>query len=175
MGDVNMKKCLLIIMAAVVMAFAAFSGADAADVFPSFSSKSLAGEVVDDSIFAGQKLTVVNIWATWCPPCLGEMPDLGRLARTMPAGSRLVGLVLDAEGEDKEVIKEAQRILSGAGADFLQIIPVSSMAPLVNTITAIPTTVFVDSKGQMVGELLVGSRSEDDYRESIEDVLKNLK
>ncbi len=63
---------------------------------PEFELDSLAGGEVASSSLAGRTV-VVNFWATWCQPCLKEIPELKRLA----AGGRVevVGIALDEEGE----------------------------------------------------------------------------
>ncbi|MDR1377990.1 MAG: TlpA family protein disulfide reductase [Synergistaceae bacterium] len=165
-----MKKYLGAVVVAVFLL--AVMGAEAQDAFPAFSTKSLTGEQVTNSIFAEKKLTMLNFWATWCPPCLDEMPDLGRLARTMPDGSQLIGVLIDVE--DQESIDEAQEILKETKADFLQILPVEEMNFFLRSVTAIPTTIFVDSQGKIVGSPLIGSRSEAAYRAAVEAALKSL-
>jgi thiol-disulfide isomerase/thioredoxin len=167
-----LKKALNSILWALVLSLAVAASAGAAEVFPAFSSRSAAGEPVSEAIFAEAKLTMVNIWATWCPPCRAEMPDLGLLGRSMPDGSQLVGLLLDA-GESG-ALDDAEGILTQAKADFLQIFPVEAMAPVLEEIDAIPTTIFVDSRGRIVGEPLIGSRTEKEYRAEIEKILKSM-
>ena len=44
---------------------------------PAFIAKDLQGNEITESIFAEKDLTVVNIWGTFCPPCIAEMPELG--------------------------------------------------------------------------------------------------
>jgi thiol-disulfide isomerase/thioredoxin len=164
------SKHILLGLLLVTVIFVKFSSA--AEVFPAFSSQSAKGALVTDAIFSDAKLTVINIWATWCSPCLDEMPDLGVLGRSMPKGSQLVGIILDAE--DSGAVEEAEEILAKTRADFLQILPVKEMNPVLSKVTAIPTTVFVDSQGKIIGEPLVGSRSEKAYRGEIEKILKSL-
>jgi thiol-disulfide isomerase/thioredoxin len=48
---------------------------------------------------AGQERTAINFWATWCPPCLLEMPTLAALARD---GKRIAGVSLDVVGANVE-------------------------------------------------------------------------
>ena len=144
-------------------------------VFPAFSSQNIDGNPVTGDIFSGKKLTMINLWATWCPPCIYEMPDLGNLARSMPEGSQLVGIVLDVEGpNDSENIGDAKEIISDSNADFLQILPIEEMIPVLRWIEAIPTTIFVDSKGQIIGDFVIGMRDEDDYRTEVENRLKSM-
>ena len=166
------KVLLLLAAAAMSLSFAA--GAEAADVFPAFKSRSLNGDVVTNAIFAGKKLTMINIWATWCPPCIAEMPDLGRLGESMPEGSQLVGIVYDVSEADRDAKDEADRILSQAGAKFVQIEYSADMDPYIETVDAIPTTIFVDSSGNIVGGPLVGSDSEESYREAINSILEKM-
>ena len=62
---------------------------------PEFSLPSLAGETVASETLAGEAM-VLNFWATWCQPCLKEIPELIELAA---GGVRVVGVSLDQEGE----------------------------------------------------------------------------
>ena len=48
-------------------------------VAPEFTVSSVDGEVVKLSDFVGSKVLLVNVWATWCPPCVVEMPSMQRL------------------------------------------------------------------------------------------------
>ena len=142
-------------------------------VFPIFSSQTIDGGDVSEYIFSGKELTMVNIWTTWCPPCVAEMPDLGKMGRSMPEGTQLIGIILDAEGSgDAKTINAAKKILAKAKADFVQILPSKEMAPVLRTVSAIPTTIFVDSAGNIVGKPLVGARSEKTYRAEVEKRLK---
>jgi thiol-disulfide isomerase/thioredoxin len=182
-GELMMKKKFLTtvffvaIAIFIAMAANAAQAQDMPDVFPAFSSRSLEGKTITESIFSGKKLTMVNIWTTWCPPCIGEMPDLGVLGRSMPEGSQLVGIILDVEDPetDSETIGNAKRILKRSRADFPQIFPVDEIAPVLDEVEAIPTTIFVDSQGKIVGSVLVGARSEKEYRSEVENILKSMK
>ncbi|MDR1020138.1 MAG: TlpA family protein disulfide reductase [Synergistaceae bacterium] len=169
----NTQKAVLISAILALCAFLFFGTGSAADVFPAFSTQDIDGKEVTGAIFADKKLTVVNIWTTWCPPCIGEMPDLGKLARSMPEGSQLIGVILDAY--DPGALDEAGKILSKAGAQFPQLLPSDEMAPVLDEVEAIPTTVFVDASGKIVGNPLVGSRSEEAYRAEIKKILNTIK
>lgn len=79
-----MKKCFVFIVVAVMLfaaAFPAFAGQeletrDAVGMsLVGLSTLDLYGNPVTDSIFGGYTMTVINYWATWCGPCIGEMPD----------------------------------------------------------------------------------------------------
>ena len=74
--------------------------AQAADAEPALSTWQLKferpeGGVLDMSRLQG-KPVLLNFWATWCPPCVKEMPDLDRFARQFgPQGWQVVGLAVD--------------------------------------------------------------------------------
>ena len=163
------KKLLLLIIAVTILLTGTWSEAAR---FPDFSAKTLEGQDVTNDIFSEKKLTIINFWATWCPPCVGEMPDLGILGRSMPENTQLIGVLLDAK--DKGATEKANEILRKAKADFPQLIPSSEMNAVLSGINAIPTTIFVDANGHIVGNPIVGSRSEEKYRTEIEKALKSM-
>jgi thiol-disulfide isomerase/thioredoxin len=162
---------LVIAIALLVFSFAAVS--DAAQTF-SFKSRMFDGKPVTSDIFKDNKLTMVNFWATWCPPCVSEMPDLASLARSMPKGSQLVGIILDVTAGDDRARSNAEEILERSGADFVQILYDSSMDSFGESVEYIPTTILVDSKGRIVGDPIVGANDEETYRDEIEKALKKL-
>ncbi|MDP1692845.1 MAG: TlpA disulfide reductase family protein [Burkholderiaceae bacterium] len=78
--------------------------ASAADALWSSSFDAPDGTRLAMSAFRGQAL-VLNFWATWCPPCIREMPALDRFARTFaPRGWRVVGLAADAPEPVREFL-----------------------------------------------------------------------
>ncbi|MBQ1510993.1 MAG: TlpA family protein disulfide reductase [Selenomonadaceae bacterium] len=139
--------------------------------FPVFRARDLQGSEVTSEIFAKKKITVVNIWGTFCPPCIGEMPELGKWAKDMPAEAQLVGIVCDVRGgQDVETIGAAQDILAKAGADFVNLVPDEAIMEYLEGVEAVPTTIFVDAEGKLVGEPVVGA-DVDAYKVAVEAYL----
>ena len=144
---------------------------DAAAV--SFETVDLDGNTVSSAdIFSQHKLTMVNIWGTFCGPCIDEMPDLevlsGRLAEKDCA---IIGIVCDVQGPDDEnTIADAKEIIQATGVTYLNLLPWAEFMEVFPAMY-VPTTYFVDSSGQIIGEEAVGSRGADDYEALVDDLL----
>lgn len=145
--------------------------ADSGAKMPSFTATDLNGNTVTESIFSEKDLTVVNIWGTFCGPCVGEMPELGTWAQEMPDNVQLIGLVIDvADEEDTEHRDLAVSIMEKAGADFTQIIANQDFADILKDIYGVPTTIFVDKEGNIVGDSIIGA-DVDGYKQFVEEYL----
>lgn len=131
----------------------------------------------------GQKtLTMVNLWGTFCNPCLVEMPHLSELAEEYAdVGFQIVGLVIDvmdaAGNVDPAMQQLAQEIMADTGADnFTHLIPRDelSLALISTSGGAVPTTFFFDQEGAQVGDLVLGARSKADWTQIVEERLDML-
>lgn len=155
------------------------SNSASAGVLSSFSATDLNGKTVDQTVLADYKLTMVNVWATFCTPCLNEMPELGELAGEYSSkGVQIVGMVTDLTDSDGSIsqsqLETAQDIVSSTGADYTHIVPSTEMYGLLSQITSVPTTFFVDSKGNQVGQAYVGARDKAAWAEIIDDTLAEV-
>ena len=150
-----------------------------AGVLSNFTATDLEGNTVDPSIFADYNLTMVNVWATYCGPCLREMPDLGELAAEYEGkGVRIVGLVSDTMNADgstsAEQVETAKEIVASTGADYLHMLPSEDLLGLVYQINSVPTTFFVDSTGAQVGTAYIGAKSKEDWASIIDATLAEV-
>lgn len=153
--------------------------AGGAGILSDFTATDLAGNSVDASIFADYDLTMVNVWATYCGPCLREMPDLGELADEYEdRGVRVVGLVIDTLNADgsinPEQVETARAIVDSTGADYLHILPSADLMGVVYQISSVPTTFFVDSTGAQVGSAYLGSKDKEDWAAIIDALLPEV-
>ena len=128
-------------------------------VFKGFKGKDLDGNDVDDSLFAKNKVTVVNFWFSGCKPCVGELSKLNELNETLKEmGGEVVGINTDTLDNNEAGIKEAKEILKAQGASYknLTFDSDSTVGKYAGNIMAFPTTVLVDKDGNIVGEPFMG-------------------
>lgn len=95
-----------------------------------FKTVDINNNPVDDSILQGHKLTMVNVWGTFCGPCIEEMPDLQALyAENKGKDVNVIGIACDALEQDGRefVLGEARRITSEAGVQYTCIAPDKAM------------------------------------------------
>lgn len=126
------------------------------DVFLEFTAKDFDGNDVDQSIFANTKLTMMNVWATSCPPCINEMPELGELARVGGTDYQIIGVCADLDNTE-EMRKEAADMVAEIGANYVHLQPSESLLPVLTATSAVPVTFFFDSEGRLVGQGIVGA------------------
>lgn len=101
------------------------------------------GNTVTKSDFAG-KVTVVNFWATWCPPCIEEIPSLNRLQRKM-AGQPFE-LISINYAEDRETVI---RFLKRVKVDFPVLLDRNGDYAKRWNVISYPSTFVIDSSGQI--------------------------
>lgn len=144
------------------------------DGFGAFTTVDLEGNEVTESIFGEADYTMINLWGTFCPPCIAEMPDLEELSEQLPENVQIVGLICDLyyEQPDSNVKDEADKIISSAGVKYKNLLLWQDAAELISSLTAfVPTTFFVDSEGNLVGEPIIGADLEA-YKERIAELAK---
>lgn len=149
-----------------------------AGIMSDFTATDLDGnEVTAESAFAGYDLVMVNVWGTFCGPCISEMPDLGELSDELAEQNiRIIGIVSDAmnyKGEiDASLVDAAKEIVAQTGADYLHIVPSEDLMGLLYQIQAVPTTFFVDETGCQVGMAYAGAMSKDEWKKIIDETQK---
>ena len=144
--------------------------------FEELSLTDLDGNEVGSELFAEHQMTMINIWATFCNPCLNELPELGELAKEYaqtPGGVQIVGIctdVLDQKGNQvEEQIDLAKQVLRLTGADYQNLVPDKVfLNVLMESIPGVPTTFFVDSQGKLLGEAVVGARKKEAWQEIVD-------
>ncbi|QNP41573.1 TlpA family protein disulfide reductase [Lysobacter solisilvae (ex Woo and Kim 2020)] len=126
--------------------------AERGQIVPAFSLPSLAGQpVAVPQAYAGRPV-LVNLWASWCGPCIKEMPELDRYARAQgPNGTQVVGIALD---EAAAVQAFLQRIPVGYAVLIDTPGPRDAGVRLGNPKGVLPYTVLLDAHGRVLKQKL---------------------
>ncbi len=146
-----------------------------------FTMNDIEGNTFTQELFGENDLTLVNVFTTWCTPCVREIPDLEKLSQEMAdQGVAVVGIVLDTAalpgGEQEEIVEKAKLLAEETGASYPFLIPDEGyMNGRLSGIDAVPETFFVDKEGNIVGETYVGSHGLEEWREIVEKELEGVK
>ena len=150
------------------------SSAESTGVFHGFKGKDLDGNDVDESLFAKNKVTVVNFWFSGCKPCVEELSKLNELnEKIKEMGGEVVGINTDTLDDNQDGIKEAKEILKAQGASYknLTFESDSTVGKYAGNIMAFPTTVLVDKDGNIIGEPFMGGI---DDQSNYEQLMKQI-
>lgn len=183
-----MKKLYLLICCGLALSMLLFGGcAKLAELVPgrkaessvssqpsesqiSFEGTDLEGNKVTGGIFSQSKLTMVNVWATYCNPCLREMPELGELsAEYQQEEFQIIGVVSDVlEGDDQTLVES---LVEQTGADYTHLLLNESLYhALLTDVSAVPTTFFFDENGALL-DTVVGAMKKSAWEEKIHELL----
>lgn len=133
------------------------------------------GNIVKSEDFYKEKaLTLVNVWGTFCSPCKEEMPDLANLGEEYKDKINFLGVVVDTNASMDTNVEEAIEILNKAGVTYTNIMPNPTTEDSLVHITAIPTTFFVNSEGQVLGGF-VGKKDKASIAATIDKLLEENK
>ena len=115
---------------------------------PDFSVLNSRGEDVNLSDMRG-KPTIVNFWATWCPPCRSEMPHFEEAYREIGGEVNFMMVDLTVGGETRA---DAEDFVKKQGFTFPIYFDTTGEAAAKYGVSAIPTSVFIDADGNMAGK-----------------------
>ncbi len=146
-----------------------------------FTGEDINGNEYTQDMFKEYDLTLVNLFTTWCTPCVAEMPELEKLYQQMKdQGVNVVGFVLDVLDEDGKIVQEnlegAQELVKQTGVTYPVLIPdATNLNGRLTGISSFPETFFVDGEGNVVGKTYVGSNDLEGWLEAVENELAALK
>jgi thiol-disulfide isomerase/thioredoxin len=123
----------------------AADGADHADLWSLRFPRPDGGELVMAEL-RGRPL-LVNFWATWCPPCIRELPEIDRFARSHAALLRVVGLAVDNLKPVQEFLQKQPLSFDIGLAGFAGTELARSLG---NSAGALPFTALLDARGAVV-------------------------
>ena len=175
-NSLQIRNSLLIALVfSLILAMPVFAGGEAEQTgLTSFKTMDIYGNEATQQIFATNAITLVNVWGTFCPPCLEEMPALGELAREYASkGVGIVGIVADVVPNPSGIgminLDTAIQIAAQTKAEYPHLIISEDLQKTrLGNVQAVPETFFVDSKGKVIGQTVVGARSKAAWKILIE-------
>ena len=142
--------------------------------FPSFETTDTKGNKVTEKIFADKDITMVNVWGTFCGPCINEMPELQKIYESLPKNANLIGIVADVPEGMKDGVDNANYIEKQTGVKYTNLTLSDSLGSFARRFYAVPSTIFVDKNGNIIGELVMGADI-DAYVRNLQNVLTDWK
>ena len=162
---------LILVLSMALALLSGCSNSSPTGAFSSFSANTLDGSAFTQKDIAAKDATVINFWATFCGPCLAEMPDLAAYAQSLPENVQLITVCLDGAGNPVGV----KHTLDQAGFQGITLLDGDeNFMALCQSVQAVPTTVFVDSSGNTVGDVVIGGQKDlaASFTQGVNQVLK---
>jgi len=118
---------------------------------PDFTLQTLGGDTITLSDLRGQAV-IINLWASWCPPCKAEMPALQRVYEEYSSAGMTI-LAVNATNQDD--LNAADQFVQENGLSFPVLLDTDGRVSRSYELRSLPTTFFVDPDG-IIQEVVVG-------------------
>lgn len=130
-----------------------------------FTLKDIQGRYIRLSDYRG-KVVLVNFWATWCPPCRKEIPDLVKLQRDY--GSR--GLQVIGVTYPPQTLAEVRRFVSEAKMNYPVALGTKETKSLFTESEALPITIVIGTDGR-IRDIIEGILLPEEFEQKIKPLL----
>ncbi|HZT61192.1 MAG TPA: TlpA disulfide reductase family protein [Pyrinomonadaceae bacterium] len=154
------------ILFAVLLLASTVAHAQGARKAPALTLKDIRGRTVRLSDYKG-KVVLLNFWATWCPPCRAEMPDLVKLQREYARrGLQVVGVTYPPE-----TLSRVRRFAGRLGVNYPVALGTKATKSLFADTDTLPVTVVIDREGN-IRETIEGIMLPDEFEQKVRPLLK---
>ena len=135
----------------------------------SFTTYDLDGNAVtSEELFADNKVTMINVWGTWCGDCVGELEELGNIHRRLQdKNCGIVGVEYEFDWGE-EMIDQSKSIFEYYNVDYPNVVVPDE--PIFNRLESFPTTFFVDKEGKIL-TYPIDTAAVSKYEDVIDDLL----
>ncbi len=156
---------LRIVFATVLITFSSASVFGQETRAPEFELRDINGHTVRLSDYRG-KVVLINFWATWCPPCRAEMPDLVRHQREhRNNGLQIIGITYPPENKDR-----VRRFARSLKVNYPIILGTRQLKARFSSDETLPLTIVIDRDGT-VSNIIVGILLREEFDEKIKPLL----
>lgn len=156
---------LRIVFAATVIVFTPAAVFPQAVKAPQFTLKDVNGRTVQLSDYRG-KVVLINFWATWCPPCRAEMPDLVRLQREHAKdGLQIIGITYPPERKGR-----VRRFAKQLKVNYPIALGTHELKARFSSDETLPLTIVIDRDGR-VTDIIGGILLREEFDEKIKPLL----
>jgi thiol-disulfide isomerase/thioredoxin len=111
---------------------------------PMFQAQDLSGKTISTNDFKG-KVVLLNFWATWCPPCREEIPELISLQKQYKDRLQIVGV-----SEDDDPPQKVLQFVQRTGMNYPVVMATSELTDAYGGVPALPTSFVIDPQGRVV-------------------------
>lgn len=115
---------------------------------PLLELKDLQGQTVKLADYRGQ-VVVLNFWASWCPPCKAEMPDMDQIAAELGVDQFGTLLAVNMTDGTREPAAKARKYIEDNHFSMRVLLDSGSKVAEAYSITSIPTTFIIDQQGRI--------------------------
>ena len=153
------------LIAVLMMLFSSANVLAQKSTAPQFALKDVNGTTVRLRAYRG-KVVLINFWATWCPPCRAEMPDLVRLQREHAGqGLQIIGITYPPETKIR-----VQRFARSLKVNYPIILGTREIKARFSSEETLPLTVVIDRDGK-VNDIISGILLRQEFDEKIKPLL----
>ncbi len=130
-----------------------------------FLTKDFDGQGWDETCFMDAKVTMINLWAYWCGPCVGELPEIEQLSKDYADKDvQILGITYpEEESDNRETVKEL-------GLTYPILFYTEEFDEYMDS-GYIPMTIFVGRNGRVLGDPVVGSRDYAEWASMLDEYL----
>lgn len=175
-----MKKRIFSFLTLITLLISVFSLASCDDdkedytikdcVFSSFTAEDYDGNIINETVFTEYKVTMINVWGTFCKPCKTEAPELAEInGEYAEKGFQVIGIPVDV---NRNSAADAREVIEEVNAAYRHLKVSDSIKQFVAAAEHLPYTVFVNEEGRQIGEGYSGAKSKAEWTKIIDRILE---